>query len=459
MSLSNDTLFEIINKYINERVNSDSPVVNYQSATDLKKIFGKYQKWDGLEDRRLVEAINDYLHYSPATGNPNFNNQLYGGFQTPAFWGEVLTAVTNSSMATYEIAPVNSLLEQELVQKMASLIGYNNADGIMVTGGSNANMLAMMCARLRKFPNSKTKGYSGNGLIFVSDQSHYSFSKGANILGLGTENVITVESDHSGRMIPDKLIEAIENGLKENKVPFFVGATAGTTVKAAFDPFTEIHHICNQYDLWMHIDGAYGGSLLLCDEYRQTLLKGSELSDSFTWDAHKLMNVPMIASFFITKHAQLMIDNASGGGTKYIFHDYENTDYDTGKKSLQCGRRIDALKLWLTWKYHGDKKYSELIKKQVELASFSEDYINQHPQLELVYPRQSTNVCFQVIPENNSNINEFNYKLRDKIVKHGKYLINYAKDDKVGLYFRLSFANFNTTKEHMQSFFKDLLTS
>lgn len=457
MELNNKRFFDVIEEYISQRIKTGN-VVDYIPAQQLEQLLGSEEVWQGLNEDELFKSIELFLKYAVSTGNSNFNNQLYGGFQMPAFWGEVLTALTNTSMATYEIAPVTSIMERQLVDKMGSLVGYSKTDGIMVTGGSNANMLAMMCARLRMFPNAKTEGYKKPGVIFVSKECHYSYSKAANILGIGTNNVIQVESSKDGVMDTNDLDHKIQKSIQEGKIPFFIGATAGTTVKAAFDPFEEISRISEKYNLWFHIDGAYGGSLLLNEKYRNTLLKGSELSDSFTWDAHKLMNIPMIASFFLTKHIGILNENSSGGGDAYIFHDYENIDYDSGKKSLQCGRRVDALKLWLTWKYNGDQKYSNLIEQQVNLAKFCESYINEHPKLALTYKRQSTNVCFSVNPPEGIERYKFNYELRESIVKEGKFLINYAKDEQSGLFFRLSFANYRTTKEDMLNFFDTLLS-
>jgi glutamate decarboxylase/sulfinoalanine decarboxylase len=145
-------------------------------------------------------------------------------------------------MYTYEVAPVATFMEKKLINKMGRICGFENPEGLFMTGGSNGNLQAMMIARNQAVPFIKTEGFRRDLelLAFVSEEAHYSFEKNANVLGLGSANVRKIKTDDRGRMIPDELATAIEEGIENEKQPFFVGATAGTTVKGAFDPLEEI---------------------------------------------------------------------------------------------------------------------------------------------------------------------------------------------------------------------------
>jgi len=121
-----------------------------------------------------------------------------------------------------------------------------------------------------------------------------------------------------------------------------------------------------------------------------------------------------------------MMGNFSSGNTDYIFHEYDNTAYDLGPKSMQCGKRVDSLKLWLSWKYYGNEGYESRINEQFEIAGYFEEKIKQHEHFELLCSRHSLNVCFRYKPKNQQNLNSFNLRLRNKVMKAGKSMINYG---------------------------------
>ncbi len=143
----------------------------------------------------------------------------------------------------------------------------------------------------------------------------------------------------------------------------------------------------------MHIDGALGGSALLSEKYKH-LAKGSHLADSYTWNAHKMMNVPITASFLLLKEKGLLHKHLSEKAA-YLFQQ-EGFDLDLGNASIQCGRRVDALKVWAAWKYYGAKGLAERIDHLFEMAAYAAQLIEKDPELELFRVPESVNVCFNV---------------------------------------------------------------
>lgn len=171
--------------------------------------------------------------------------------------GEWLTATANTNMFTYEIAPVFILMETVVMEKMREIIGYHGGDSILAPGGSISNLYAFLAARHRMFPDYKQKGLScipGQLVMYTSDQCHYSIKSCAAVCGLGVDNCVEVPSDARGRMIPSELERLILERKARGHIPFFVNATAGTTVLGAFDPIEPIADICQKYKLWLHID-------------------------------------------------------------------------------------------------------------------------------------------------------------------------------------------------------------
>jgi glutamate/tyrosine decarboxylase-like PLP-dependent enzyme len=305
-------------------------------------------------------------------------------------------------------------------------VGYPDGDGTFVTGGSNANLIAMFTARNRAQPGCGIQGLDHGGKLtaFVSEHAHYSLDVAANLLGIGTAGVIRVPADDHGRMIPAQLRKAIIDSLDRGETPFFVAATCGTTVMGAFDPLDELASICREFELWLHADGAFGGSVLLSDRHRH-LLAGSEETDSFSWNPHKLMNIPLICSTILVREKGVLERNLTHMDTGYLFHDPGEGE-DLGRKSVQCGRRVDAVKLWFAWKVFGLDGYRQRTDHQMAMAARAEEIVREHSQLEMVAPRQSFAVCFRYRPGNGHDLNDFNRRLRDTLHRSGDTLVNYA---------------------------------
>lgn len=180
--------------------------------------------------------------------------------------GEWLTATANTNMFTYEIAPVFILMETVVLTKMRKIIGWETGDSILAPGGSISNLYAFLAARHKMFPGYKEHGaraLPGELVMFTSDQCHYSIKSCAAVCGLGTENCVMVPSDEHGKIIPSELERLILERKARGQIPFFVNATAGTTVLGSFDPLNAIADICEKYNCWFHIDVSLKLNFLL----------------------------------------------------------------------------------------------------------------------------------------------------------------------------------------------------
>jgi glutamate/tyrosine decarboxylase-like PLP-dependent enzyme len=449
--------FNRIRNYLDENNHVSSPVVQFKQPAELRDAIQFGISESGVTETEFLELIDKYLEYSVKTGNKQFLNQLYSGFNFPAFIGELFTVLANTSMYTYEVAPVATMIEKEMISLMNSYAGYTDGDGIFVTGGSNANLMGMFSARNRAFPDGRAHGYDRNLKLtaFVNEQAHYSFETAANVLGIGAKNVIKVKSDASGRMIPKELEMEILGSLERGEKPFFVAATCATTLLGAYDPIDKMAEICKKFGIWLHADGSFGGSLILSEKYRH-LMRGIEHTDSFAWNPHKLMNIPLVCSVFLVKKKGTLQYNLTDLNTDYIFHDIDKVE-DLGKKSIQCGRRVDAVKLWFAWKYYGLEGYRQRIDNLIEMAMYAEKRVEEHPQLEFLSDRRSFAVCFRYIPESCSDLNKFNLQLRESMRKSGKSIVNYGYIGNA-LAIRLITANGELMKTDIDLFFDNLLT-
>ena len=439
---------DIFQQLAAQHFHQDGPVSKPISAKDLNQIVDFSLHDEGAELTALKQAAEHYLTYQPDSAQVDFFKLLYSGRNDPALLGDWVTSLSNANMHTYQMSPVATLMEQELINQWNRLVGFTSAsqtgDGVMVSGGSQANLIGMMMARHHACPDIKTNGFGHQKLIaFVSDQAHYSGQKAANVLGIGVDNLIAVASDSDGRMCPSALIEVIEQSIEKGHKPFYIGLTAGTTVLGAFDPVPQCRVIADQYNLWLHIDGAWGAPVLFSQQHKH-LLKGCELADSFSWDAHKLMNVPITAAVILTRH-QGMLEQTCGGGD-YLFHNDENAAHNLGQKSIQCGRRADALKVWLSWKAIGNTGFEDKVDQLQILKDGCVEAIENSPQLHMIGPAPYLNVLFQYRPSadlNEVQLRELNIALCKAMQTQGGAFVDYAKyQGKTGI--RLILANSDT---------------
>jgi glutamate/tyrosine decarboxylase-like PLP-dependent enzyme len=306
-------------------------------------------------------------------------------------------------------------------------------------------------------PSSTQSGIDGRSMVaYVSSESHYSVLMSANVIGIGHQNIIKVACDENGCMRPSALEDEIQRTRREGGIPFCVVSTAGTTVRGSFDPIKEISDIAHVEGLWHHVDAAWGGSALFSSKH-SALLKGVESADSVCWDAHKMMGLPLICSAFLVKQSDILARVcAHGNVAHYLFHE-ESRNIDAGRYSLQCGRRNDALKLWLAWRECGDAGWASLVDGYMDLAEHLESRIVEHDDLQLMSSRMWTNVCFRFSPKDYAgDLNELNSEIRRRMMQNGKFMVSRSNigDDVI---FRAVISN-PKTSEHTLNELLDELT-
>uniref|UniRef100_A0A9J8B557 Glutamate decarboxylase 1 n=1 Tax=Cyprinus carpio carpio TaxID=630221 RepID=A0A9J8B557_CYPCA len=342
---------------------------------------------------QILVDCRDTLKYGVRTGHPRFFNQLSSGLDIIGLAGEWLTSTANTNMFTYEIAPVFVLMEQLTLKKMREIIGWPNGegDGIFSPGGAISNMYSVMVARYKHYPEVKIKGMTAAPrlVLFTSEHSHYSIKKASAVLGFGTENLILLRTDERGRVIPADL----ENKVIDAKQKVIGGsvpcsrATTSPTVYGAFDPINEIADICEKYSMWLHVDGAWGGGLLMSRKHRHKL-NGIERANSVTWNPHKMMGVPLQCSAILVREKGLL-QGCNSMCAGYLFQPDKQYDvtYDTGDKAIQCGRHVDIFKFWLMWKSKGTIGFEKHIDRCLELSEYLYHKIKNREGYEMVAPK------------------------------------------------------------------------
>ncbi|CAJ0930823.1 unnamed protein product, partial [Mesorhabditis belari] len=311
----------------------------------------------------------------------------------------------------------------------------------------------MNTARHHMFPRSK---HLGNGEIpilccFTSQDCHYSIKSAASVTGIGSDHCFYIKTDSGGRMIPEALEQQIIRCKNEGMQPFFVCATAGTTVYGAWDPIEKIADICERYRIWLHVDAAWGGGLLLSPEHRYKL-SGIERAQSVTWNPHKLMGAILQCSACLFRQDGLLFQ-CNQMSADYLFQQDKPYDvnYDTGDKAIQCGRHNDTFKLWLMWKSKGMEGYRKQINYLMDLAAYFSERLRATDGYELVVdPPEFLNICFWYIPqkmrgldlaEKMARLEKIAPKIKAKMMERGTTMVGYQPDKKRPNFFRMIISN------------------
>jgi len=447
---------EMINTLFFEESNDDAKDSERSSdqSMSLTNPLGSSNKKENM-----VHLLKQIQKYSVTTDHPYFYNQLFGALDPIATAAELVALSINTSAYTYETAPVFTLMERHVLEKLAHLV-YSTPessssithDGLMLPGGSLSNLTGIHVARhvCKSRGSYYQQKVGGNGyqeekkesmsdlsaalvpgntqptqVAFVSSEAHYSFIKAASVVGLNAKDIVTVGTLPNGQMDTEELdmlmTEMIDEGVK---VPFFVGLTAGSTVRGSYDDIEAVVNICRKHEtylndnmpfstrpkqqknaesghkIWVHVDGAWGGSAIfsqrkdLCDA-----LKGVKIADSFTFNPHKLLGAPQQTTAFVTRHAGVL-KASNSTKAKYLFDDRKNgAEYDLGDGTYTCGRKPDAVKLWAMWKYYGQDGLAKIVETKADSLTLFSKKVKEHDNFMLACEPWPFNVNFFYLPK------------------------------------------------------------
>lgn len=399
----------IVNKALCDGTKDDHKVVDFRHPEEMLKELQLDIGEKGSDHQALLGFCDKIIQMSVKVGKPGFYNQLYGFVDPYGLAGSWVTDSMNTALHTYEVSPAFTIVEHYLIQKINKLIGYPNGDGIFCPGGSFANIMGIHLGRYRMNPDFKRTGMYNQEkmVVYSSEGSHYSSLHGVIFLGLGIENLVKVKTDERGRMCLKDLEANVQRTIKQGHRPTVVVATSGTTVLGAYDPLNGIADICEKYNMWLHVDAAWGGSVLFSEKHRYKMA-GIERTDSMAWNFHKMCNAPMQCSYLAVKEKGLL-EKCNSTQVEYLFQSdkYYDSTFDQGNKTIQCGKKIDNFKLWMMWKARGDQGMRLKIDRMMDISSYLMERVQEQEDFRVVLPKfECTNICFWYIPPSLMNQTE-----------------------------------------------------
>uniref|UniRef100_A0A8C4PLG7 Cysteine sulfinic acid decarboxylase n=1 Tax=Equus asinus asinus TaxID=83772 RepID=A0A8C4PLG7_EQUAS len=407
-ALLRDVFGIVVDEVIRKGTSASEKVCEWKEPEELKQLLDLELRSHGESREQILERCRAVIRYSVKTCHPHFFNQLFSGLDPHALAGRIVTESLNT----------------------------REENGFC---GSISNMYAVNLARYQRYPDCKQRGLRALPplALFTSKECHYSIKKGAAFLGLGTDSVRVVKADERGKMIPEDLERQISLAKAEGAVPFLVTATSGTTVLGAFDPLEAIADVCQRHGLWLHVDAAWGGSVLLSQTHRH-LLAGIQRADSVAWNPHKLLTAGLQCSALLLRDTSNLLKRCHGSQASYLFQQdkFYDVALDTGDKVVQCGRRVDCLKLWLMWKAQGGQGLEQRVDQAFALARYLVEELKKREGFELV---------MEVAPV-----------LKERMVKEGSMMVGYQPHGTRGNFFRMVVANPALTQADMDFFLNEL---
>ncbi|KAJ2883454.1 Glutamate decarboxylase 2 [Coemansia aciculifera] len=462
---------QVFSDYVRSSRDPQAPVI-----PRIEKLNLTIPEEDGMGAAGIWDDIQTICGAATNTWSERFLYKLYASPTPIGVVGEALVGLLNNNAHVFQASPIGALIEDKVGRQLAELAKFpaDTAAGLTFPGGSYSNMHALMVARNRRFPELKRGGFAGamaggewrRPMIFTSAHAHYSIEKAAVAAGIGLDNVVSVPTDAAGRMDSHALRVLVEQAIANGGAPFFVNATAGTTVLGAFDPIDEIAVVCADHGLWLHVDGSWGGPLALFSSDEELGRYRVDRADSFTVNPHKLMGVPLQCSFLLMRDGLAPMREALGLGASYLFHGGSpDVLDDVGDATMGCGRRPDAIKLWLAWRYHGTQYYRRRLAAARRLALDFADMVSARPPTalgcwRLVARPQSTCVCFWFVPgqPHSAPLPSWGHATRllcARLNSLGHVLVDYATVDlpagPLPTFFRLPLNSPHVTKETLAS--------
>jgi L-2,4-diaminobutyrate decarboxylase len=408
-----DALFDHIEGIAGRRV------VDWQSADELRERV-RIDDRGGADGMALIRSLMDnanQLHHPAYMGH-----QVCPPFPT-AVIADLVISTLNQSTAVWEMSPIGTVIEQEVVRWLADRIGYPaNALGTAVSGGSAANLTALLAARARW--NEKRgvgcgeweNGFSTTPhsppatprpVILCSADAHYSIARAASIMGIASNDVVKVATDDQHRLD----LNALEAALRDRDVLAIV-ATSGSTATGAFDDLRAIAALRDKYDTWLHVDAAHGASVVL-SEWLRPLVDGLDLADSLAWDPHKMLWMSLSLGVVLVRDGR-WLRRAFEADAPYLFN-AERAGDNIGEMTIQCSKRADAIKLWLTLQMFGTEPFVSAMEHVTDLTHYLYDVVVASSDFEAMHVPDFNIFCFRHRSDDATNA-----ALRERLIRSGQ---------------------------------------
>src|SRR6266446_10222236 len=402
-----ESLGRVATKLISEQAAKldSAPVTSPATPAQLRTLFDEPLPINGMAaEDILARFARDVAPHAMQIPSPRYFGQFNPTPLAIGVWADALCSALNQNAGAWRNGPTSALIEAQVIGWLCELIGYGpGAFGVLASGGSEANLIALKCARdkaAREICDLGVRAAKGELTVYASEQCHFSVEKSVDILGLGRQSLRKIDTDERFHLRVDLLRAAIERDRNDGRIPFCIVGMAGATSTGVIDPMPELAEIARENDCWFHVDAAYGGGLAFSDK-QKAKLEGIELANSITFDPHKWMFVPFACGATLVRDGRNILRDSFDITPEYLSEDRGGDDvqYDFFRYGQMVTRRFNALKLWMAFKSMGKRGYAETVERHIQLTQYLAARLDELLDFERIGEIETAVCCFRYLPE------------------------------------------------------------
>jgi L-2,4-diaminobutyrate decarboxylase len=399
----------------------------------------------GRKTPDLVSLVQNIAEASLALSHPRYCAQQVAAPVPAAALVESLVAAMNQSLAVWEMSPIATAIDRDLMAGFKKLFGYPRAaEGSLVPGGAFANLTGLLASRDALVPQASKSGQARIAII-VGAQAHYSIARAAAILGLGRDAVFKVPLDAEFCTDVERVSLSFASARKAGFRKFILVGSSGSTPTGSFDNLVALADIARKYGAWFHVDAAHGAGLAFSRRLRWRL-KGLSRADSMIFDPHKMMFMPLAAGGVLVRDGARLVGPLQEHAP-YLFGSKRRWP-DLGQLTIACSQRFDALKTWLVWRVYGGELWDHLTTRVCEVAQAAFRYCWESEVLEPVHEPHSNIFCFQLRHPNQRDSDRRCWAIKEELNESGfGYISSTVLDG--GRVLRIVVMNPRTTADDM----------
>ena len=407
---------KLLGKAVPEIINAYAAALDTRRVTpeatpaDLEKLFDEPLPEKGMRIDDILRRFREDVEPN-AMGVPS--PKYFGQFNpTPlpiGVWADALSSLLNQNAGAWRNGPTSAMIEARVIRWLCDLLEYGpRSFGTLASGGSEANLIALKCARDRVAESIKDEGVrsaAGDLVVYASEQCHYSIDKSVDLLGLGRASLRKIPTDERFHIRTDVLREQIARDRAEGRLPCCIVGVAGTTSTGVIDPLEDLAAIARESEIWYHIDAAYGGPLAFSSKHKKKL-RGIALADSITFDPHKWMFVPFACGATLVRDGGRVLRDSFDMSPEYLSEDRGGADveFDFFRYGQMGTRRFNSLKLWMALKFMGREGYARTVERHIDLTNYLASRLDGLPGFKRVGEVETAVCCFRYLPDSVSRL-------------------------------------------------------
>jgi len=407
---------KLLGKAVPEIINAYAAALETRRVTpaatpaDLEKLFDEPLPEQGIPIEDILRRFSEDIEPN-AMGVPS--PKYFGQFNpTPlpiGVWADALSSLLNQNAGAWRNGPTSAMIEARVIRWLCDLLDYGpQSFGTLASGGSEANLIALKCARDRVAATIKDDGVRSAGsdlIVYASEQCHYSIDKSVDLLGLGRASLRKIPTDERFHIRTDVLREQIARDRAEGRLPCCIVGVAGTTSTGVIDPLEDLSVIARESELWYHIDAAYGAPLAFSSKHKDKL-RGIARADSITFDPHKWMFVPFACGATLVREGGRVLRDSFDMSPEYLSEDRGGADveFDFFRYGQMGTRRFNSLKLWMALKFMGREGYAQTVERQINLTNYLASQLDRLTGFKRVGEVETAVCCFRYLPDSVSRL-------------------------------------------------------